>query len=153
MHGFLGLFSSLFVIWLHFSPTLNHPFVSENDLFLDSPEAVQSESPSLDDGEGSGTNALLNTNVIPQTDLLAFAPPPSTDDVGASLQTPSDLMEMDIFNTQLSDSVDSPVLLAADYDWDWDCPDGKMPLCCSQRHVDVFDPRVFGDCRDCGCSL
>lgn len=132
----------LFAIVLAFSSTIGYP-VSENESLFDS-DPVALDPLIFND---AGAVDAFDTDPVPMTDVLALTPP-TTEIVNGFSQVPTDFIDTDALDPDLLGGLDPPVLLAADYWWEWDCPDGRKPYCCSERGVG-YDNTVFGGCRDC----
>ena len=151
MFYFLDLFVFLFSLGVVFSPAISHPLLSDGELLFDSNLGPTTESLLYGDDDAVGAAAdIFNVDQDPSlTDVLTLAPSSAENVVDVAFQDPTtDMVDMDTFNPALSGGLDAPpVLLAADHDWDWDCPDGKQPYCCSERDNYLGDT-VFNECRD-----
>ena len=132
----------LFAIVLAISLTFGYPLSENESLFNSDPVPLE---PLLYDDAGAVD--ALDTDQVSTTDVLALTPP-TTEIVSGFTQAPTDFMNTDAIHPDLLDGLNPPAFPAAKERWEWDCPDGKHPYCCSQRGVD-FDNTVFGGCRDC----
>ncbi len=130
------------------------PLSSENDFFLD------------DDGSTAASDPfLMDYNFVDRSELRGLAPPSfrTEDDVdfdaafhesmlANAMKKTTDYSGLVDAEFRTDGFGDDSFLLATETettDWNWDCPDGKMPLCCTLRGVRTWDPRIFGDCRNC----
>lgn len=136
----------LFAIVLAISPTTFGYPVSENESLFNS-DPVSPLEPLLYNDDDAGTVNAFDTDQVPTTDVLALTPP-TTEIVNGFSQAPIDFTDTGALDPDLLGGLNPPAFLAAKASWEWDCPDGKQPYCCSQRGVD-YDNTVFGGCRDC----
>lgn len=139
--GLLHCPTFTFIIVIAILSAVAHPALEGQSLFdLGSGPS----EPLLDDN--IDTTDAFYTHPDPMTDILAL----STEDPDISFQAPTDTTGTDALNSDLLGSLGPSLLLAADYDWDWDCPEGKKSFCCSERGVTILIPTDYGDCRNCG---
>lgn len=151
MCALLDFSTVLFTVLIVFLPAMGHP-TSEDESLLFNSDSGPLESP-VDDILGVA-DVVYNSDQRSMTNVLALAPP-YTEDPDISFQAPTDTIGMDALNPDPLSSLDPPFLLAAEGDWDWDCPEGKQSFCCSERGITPLILTDFGNCRNCGsdCSL
>jgi hypothetical protein len=124
----------------------------ENDFFLDDD----------DDFPATSDPFLMDYNFLEWSELRGLAPPSFTTEDAVDFDAAfhesmlANAVEETTDYSGLLDAEfpaggfgDDSFFLATETDWNWDCPDGKMPLCCTLRGVRTWDPRVFGGCRNC----
>lgn len=144
MYALLNLSTCIITILIALLPAIVHPTSGDESLFYPDSEPL---GPLPDDNVGAADASYTNQDSM--TDVLAFAPP-NRENPDVSFQAPTDSIGMDALNPDPLNSLDSPLLLAAEEDWDWDCPEGKQSYCCSEGRINPLIPTHYGGCRNCG---
>ena len=142
MYALLDFSTFLIAIVIAFLPATGYPDLEGESLFT--PDSGSLE-PLLDDNIAAADAFYTDQGYM--TDVLG-SEPLFTENPDVFYDAPTDIIDTDNLNPDLLGGLDSPVLLAADYDWDWDCPDGKQSFCCSERGVTILIPTDFGGCRN-----